>query len=247
MKDVARPWILVNGEHAPEKDGTLTLVRRYQRAVERAGGLPVVFPWLEDARLVNELLDGVDGVLLTGGDDFDTEALGLGPTHPSATPVPGTKQTLDFVLAEAALARGIPVLGICYGAQLLALAEGGTLIQDLPSERPEAQEHRGGAEHGVRIEPASKLGRLLAVPEVRVVSRHHQAIGTLAGAWEVTGRDEEGLIEAFERPDLPFAVCVQWHPELSPGTPNDRLFDGLVAAARAHRTSRTEAMEGVPR
>lgn len=235
MKDRRLPWILVNGEHGPEANGTVKLARRYQRAIERAGGLPVVLPWIDDFALLDELLEHVDGVLLTGGDDFDTEALGLGPTHPAAQPVPESKQTLDFELARRVLDRGIPTLGICYGMQLLALAEGASFIQDLRSERQGAQEHRGGVEHPVRIQSGTKLAGMVGLEPLSVVSRHHQAIDHPGDGWEITARDEEGLVEALERCDHPFAIGVQWHPELSPGTAHDHLFDGLIAAARAHR------------
>ncbi|MEX1025868.1 MAG: gamma-glutamyl-gamma-aminobutyrate hydrolase family protein [Planctomycetota bacterium] len=233
MKDTACPLILVNGEHGAERNGTLTLARRYLTAIERAGGLPLVLPWIDDIALVDRLLDRADGVLLTGGDDFDTEALGLGPVHPRATPVPASKQNLDLALARRVLARGIPVLGICYGMQLLALSSpGARFVQDLESERPAAQEHRGGVVHTVLAEPRSKLIAALGVDKVKVVSRHHQALESPGDAWTVTGRDAEGLIEAIEHRSHPFAVGVQWHPELSPSTEHDGLFRDLVRAAR---------------
>lgn len=233
MKDIRLPRILVNGEHGDEANGTVKVARRYLRAIERAGGLPIVCPWVDDDALVDSLLDLADGVLLTGGDDFETESLGLGPTHPKATPVPATKQGFDFALTRRALERGVPILGICYGMQLLALSAGAGFIQDLADERPGSQEHRGGAVHPVRIESATKLARLLSVEPLNVVSRHHQAIANCPADWRVSAVDEEGLIEAIEHLDRPYCVGVQWHPELSPGTRHDRLFDALVDEARS--------------
>src|SRR6185295_17458336 len=125
--------------------------------------------------------------------------LGLGPTHPAAQRTPAAKQDFDVLLARAALERRMPVLGVCYGMQLLALVEGGTLLQHLPDDRPGRREHRGGALHGVALAPASKLARWLGVEHLDVVSRHHQAVASAPAGWNIAARDDEGLIEAIER------------------------------------------------
>jgi hypothetical protein len=139
------------------------------------------------------------------------------------------------------LAGGVPVLGICYGMQLLGLAEGAGLHQHLPEDRPGARSTRGVV-HAVRAVAGSKLARLLEVDEVAVVSRHHQALSRVELPWRVAALDAEGLVEAIEREDHPFAVGVQWHPELAPeGSPHDRLFRGssvpppCAAGARPRR------------
>ena len=147
-----------------------------------------------------------------------------------------------MLLARAALEQRMPVLGICYGMQLLALVEGGSLHQHLPEDLPGRQDHRGGAVHGVAFSPASKLARLVGVEHLDVVSRHHQAVASVGPTWTVSARDDEGLIEAIERQDLPFALGVQWHPELAPeGTPHDRLFRGLIGAAGVAAARRMES------
>ena len=227
------PLILIDGELEVGEKTSVTLVTRYAEAVRRAGGLPLVLPPLAGPEFLDTLLDRADGVLFSGGDDFDTERLGLGPTHPAAKPVPAEKQDFDAALAERVLERGLPVLGICYGMQLLALVEGGTLLQHLPEDRPGIREHRGGVVHGVQVTPGTKLAATLGVHGADVVSRHHQAVASVGPAWTVSARDDADLIEAIERPDLPFALGVQWHPELSPeGSVQDRLFEALVEAAR---------------
>ena len=193
---------------------------------------------------VKRVLAELDGLLLSGGDDFDMERLGLGPTHPAAQRTPGSKQDFDVLLARTALERKIPVLGVCYGMQLLALVEGATLYQHLPEDRPGKREHRGGAIHGVELSPASKLARVVGVEQLDVVSRHHQAVASVGTAWTVAARDDEGLIEAIERADLPFALGVQWHPELAPeGSPHDRLFRGLIGAAGVAAARRMESVQ----
>ena len=239
-----RPLIGILGSREDAASPRMVLGVRYVDAILKAGGIPVVIPPVGGPTDIERVLDRVDGVVLPGGDDFDTARLGLGPTHPKATPVPREKQDFDLALARALIAREVPTLGICYGMQLLGLAEGGRLHQHLPEDRPESQEHSGGVVHVVRVTAGSKLGRILETPVVEVVSRHHQALSLVEAPWRVCGVDAEGLIEAIEREEHPFAVGVQWHPELSPeGSPHDRLFRGLVGAAalRGGRAGRAPA------
>ena len=230
--------ILENADEPP----MLRLRTRYVDAVLRAGGVPVVAPSVGGPADLRRLLERVDGLLLTGGDDFRTEPLGQGPTHPSAVPTLEQKQEHDLELARMALELQVPVLGICYGMQALVLSTGGSLLQHLPEDRPGCQEHSGGVEHPVELVPGTKLAGLLEVDALPVISRHHQAIQDPGPRWTVSGRDQEQLIEVVEQPDHPFAIGVQWHPELSPpGTPHDRLFRGLVAAAGAAAARATYA------
>ena len=236
-----RPLIGIVGGLEIAASPRLVLGTRYADAVLKAGGVPVAIPPVGGPGDLARLLERLDGVLVSGGDDFDTARLGLGPTHARATPVPRAKQDFDLALAHAVLAGGVPVLGICYGMQLLGLAEGAGLHQHLPEDRPGRQEHSGGVVHAVRAVAGSKLARLLEVDEVAVVSRHHQALSRVELPWRVAALDAEGLVEAIEREDHPFAVGVQWHPELAPeGSPHDRLFRGLVGAA-ALRSRRATA------
>lgn len=233
MSRVEHPLIAINGEMELGKTSTrLSLSTRYADAVLKAGGIPVGIPPVGGPSDLRRLLDNVDGVVLGGGDDLDLERIGRGPNHAAINKILPAKQDFDVELARAILARKKPVLAICFGMQLLAVVEGAPMLQHLPEDRPSAQEHRGGARHTVDVVEGTLVRRVLQVDRLEVVSRHHQAIADCPRGWRVAARDEQGLIEAIEHPDLPFALAVQWHPEQADeGSVNDRLFRALIGAA----------------
>jgi putative glutamine amidotransferase len=239
---VERPLILINGSFEATERPALKLYTRYAERIAEAGGLGLALPPLTDPAHLTAALERADGVLLTGGDDFHTEPLGLGPTHPAAVRTPLAKQDFDLALARQALALGLPVLGICYGMQCLGIVAGAGLLQHVPEQWPGATEHRDSAQHPVSILPESKLRAATGVERLDVVSRHHQALVDVPSPWVVVGRDPDGLVEAIEHPDCAFAVGVQRHPEQSAGDgPHGALFAAVVAAARAFGASRTAA------
>lgn len=246
MVVVERPLIGVNGLLVAGESPKLQLATRYANAVLKAGGIPVALTPIGGPSDVERLLERLDGLVLSGGDDFDTQRLGLGPTHPAAVLVPAEKQDWDFVLARAALARGTPVLGICYGMQLLGLAEGARLFQHLPDDRPGGQVHSGNVLHAALLASGTKLARLYGETRVEVVSRHHQALASVGRDWIVSARDTEGLIEGIEHARHPFAIGVQWHPELAAeGSVHDRLLRGLVGAAAIAATNKAVGNKSV--
>jgi putative glutamine amidotransferase len=171
MAGEEHPLIAVHGQLVADETPFLKLATAYTNALLRAGAIPVVVPAEAEPADLERLCARVDGIVLSGGDDFDTERLGLGPTHPAATPVPPEKQDLDMVLVRIAIERQIPVLGICYGMQLMALSEGGTLFQHLPEDRPGSQDHTGGRKHAIRVEGNTKLARALGVEQLDTISR----------------------------------------------------------------------------
>jgi putative glutamine amidotransferase len=184
---------------------------RYPQAVEGAGGTPVLLPLQSDAAT---LADRLDGLLIPGGGDFAPER-----SYPAAVEfdlVAPEQLDFDRRLLARALERGIPVLGICYGMQLIAVHHGGRLIYDLPTERPDAGPHRlaePAGLHGLRVEPRTRLAELLGAEGSAVNSRHHQAVAEPGAGLLVGARAPDGVIEAIERAEGPFCVGVQWHPE----------------------------------
>ena len=242
-----RPFIAIVGQYVEEPRREVRLPLSYTAAVEKAGGWPFVVPFPSSGTLdaaAAALVQRADGLLFSGGADFDTARIGLGPTHPAARPVPTPKQDFDFALVRAALAVRLPMLGICYGMQLLGLAGGGTLLQHLPEDRPGCQPHADRCRHAVVLESGSRLWQLAGTTSLEGVSHHHQALGSVGPGWRATAHDHEGLIEGIEHASG-FALGVQWHPELSVEPGHARIFEGLVAAARdrAQRNAAQPARE----
>ncbi len=200
----------------------------YAVAVVENGGLPVYLP-VESG---TELASRIDGLLLPGGGDFAPER--AYPAGVDFDLAPDDLVAFDRALLDAALERDIPVFGICYGMQLLALRFGGALHHDLPTDRPDAAAHSlpaPGDRHPLELDPGSRLADLLGDADGGVNSRHHQAVSD-PGALRVSARAPDGLIEAVER-DGTFCLGVQWHPEGMPAAHRDRLFGPFVAACTA--------------
>ncbi|MEO1007020.1 MAG: gamma-glutamyl-gamma-aminobutyrate hydrolase family protein [Planctomycetota bacterium] len=211
----ARPVIAIAGD-VDRAPGTPPMPRAacrlgYVDAVAAAGGLPLVVP--PRAELLGDVLGLADGVLLIGGDDPRTEPFGV-PTDPRVTPVDPLRQAFDVaLLGELGSRPELPVLGVCYGMQMMALIAGGRLDQHLPDTLGAAADVHWGGEHA--IEPVGNAPAWLreAAGE-RPCSRHRQAM-TDAGALDVIGVAPDGVIEAVRDASRTFFVGVQWHPERS--------------------------------
>lgn len=207
----------------------LYLDEKYPRAVERAGGLPCLLPMQRD---VDALVARIDALLIPGGDDFL-------PDTPYAEAVefdPASREQIDFdrALLAAALDRGLPILGICYGAQLIALHHAGRLHHHLPLDLPDSDPHRlpeEGGRHPILVEPGTRLATLLGAAPIDVNSLHHQAIAEAGRGLRVGARAPDGVVEAIESSDASFVVGVQWHPERLDGPAGDGLIRAFVRAA----------------
>jgi putative glutamine amidotransferase len=211
----------------------------YVRSVLAAGGVPIMLSPLMGPSYAARALDGVDGLVLTGGEDMDPAWYHADP-HPRTNPPSRERDLFELGLFAAARQREVPILGICRGIQVVNVALGGTLWQDLPSERPGAVDHypeaaRSERTHLVRLQPGSLTASALGGNEVRVNSFHHQAVRDLAPKLVATGWTEDGLIEAVESlPGQPWLLAVQWHPEEMHNevrSPDRGLFRALVERA----------------
>lgn len=213
----------------------------YVNAVVTAGGLPVVIPPQgQEVEEIDVLLEGIDGLLLIGGRDLDP-GLYDGEAHPRTDRVDELSRIRDSferLVLDTALAAELPTLGICRGVQLLNVALGGDLVQDL-GEAGEAGGHQRDkgvfAAHLVNAQPESVTAAVLGVAPVEVSSYHHQGIGRVAPSLQVAARSADGMVEALEDRDRQFCVGVLWHPEERVPGDGLALFSALVKAA-AERT-----------
>ncbi len=207
----------------------VVLHRAYVEALESSGAAVVIIPPVFDEPSIDAIVERLDGVVIAGGADVNPADYGHEPHETTDRPRLDRDRT-EKRLYLAARDQAIPVLGICRGMQVMAVAAGGSLVQDLPSagygvvhrDKPGTFQ-----EHGARFADGSLVSRLLGTTETRVNSSHHQAVAD-AGSLTVTGWAEDGTIETLEDTDAAWVLGVQWHPEMSD---DRRLFAGLVEAA----------------
>jgi len=214
------------------------LDRNYVDAVQAAGGIALMLPPDAEAD-PDEILDVLDGLVLAGGADIDPATYGAEP-HAMTSGMRPERDAFEIALAARALERDIPFLGICRGMQVMNVARGGTLVQDVP-ERVGHDEHRrvrgtfDGADHDVRLRPGSVAARAAGEEHHAAKSHHHQGVEGIGEGLEVTGwAVVDELPEALEDTERRFALGVQWHPEADE---TSRLIAALVAEASARRAA----------
>lgn len=214
--------------YGPWKERAAMVPADYLHAVARAGGIPVVLSPTAGAALA--LTARIDALMLTGGADLDP-ALFAAVHHPETQKPDAERDRFEFELLDAAARRGLPVLAICRGIQVVNVWRGGTLHQHLPDVGA-SPDHLGepGAygRHRVRLDQGSRLGGILGRPEAEVPTHHHQAVDRIGAGLVPCAWTEDGTVEGLEDPDAPFLVAVQWHPEAGD---DPVLFESLVAAA----------------
>jgi putative glutamine amidotransferase len=226
-----------------ERQACWLMGHSYVEELRKVGGVPWLIPLVpHDPDTLAAIFDRLDGVFVTGGVDVDPSRYGE-----TKSPLCGTtdadRDAVEIALLKHALDRGLPVLAVCRGLQILNVACGGTLYQDVAAQVPAALKHdyfptpaqpsRKYLAHDVAVKPGSRLGRILGEAVVPVNSMHHQAVKDLAPSLAATAHAPDGIVEALEGTGDQFLVAVQWHPEeltdTSPGMA--RLFTEFAAAA----------------
>lgn len=214
--------------------------KTYVHAIERAGGVPLLLPPMDLAESRAAALSALDGLLLTGGGDLDPAYYGE-EMLPQCNEPERERDEAEFAFTQDALAERMPILGVCRGMQLLNVTRGGNLIQDLATQRPETARHdqldhpRTFRAHSMDINPSSRLGEILGLSQAMVNSLHHQAVDRPGEGVEIVAWSEDGVAEALELRDYPFALAVQYHPEelvTDDDEASVRLFRAFVEACR---------------
>lgn len=210
----------------------------YVRALTAAGCAPVLIPILDDEDRLRAIYDRLHGIVFPGGADVAPQEYGEAPID-NLNIIEAPRDRTELTLARWAFADDLPTLGICRGQQLLNVALGGTLYQDLRYQGVTTVEHsdadgraRNALLHRVRLDPGSRLAQLIDETSIEVNSLHHQAVKSVAPRLKVTGTSDDGVIESLESDDRRFLIAVQWHPEEIDDLPwVQRLFAGFANAA----------------
>lgn len=218
------------------------LSKAYVRAVSQSGAVPLLLPVTAAPRHWRAYLEMVDGLVFSGGGDVDAFCYGQ-EAIPAQGQVQPERDSMEIYLARRALADGLPVLGICRGAQVLNISAGGTLYQDLQGVAALQHNQRAPCSypiHTVLVRRPSLLHHLVGQERIRVNSFHHQAIHLTGVGLHVSAEASDGVIEAVEAAGHPFALGVQWHPEWQPGrqSASAKIFTALKEAAGKSRKRR---------
>lgn len=218
----------------------LGMSRSYVNALLKAGAAPLLIPHIADKDVLRALYERLDGLLLPGGGDINPVHYGES-RHKNCGEPSAERDDTELALARWAMEGDMPVLAICRGIQVLNVALGGNLVQDIQAQIPGAERHdwypnhpRDRLSHTVAIGPDTRLAQIAGTTLLPVNSLHHQSVKDVASGLVATGRSPDEIIEAVEAEDHPFAIGVQWHPEELAGgdAPAQRLFDAFVEASK---------------
>lgn len=236
---MARPIIGITLDSEPaggwSKMPWYAVRQNYCDAISRAGGLPLALP--HEPELAEEYLGRIDGLLITGGAfDVDPSLFGASTRHETVK-TKDRRTAFEYAITKGAVEADKPLLGICGGQQLLNVVLGGTLIQHIPDEIPNALPHeqpnpRTEPGHLVAVAAGTLLHRVVSTAELPVNSAHHQAAKDVGPGVIISARAPDGVIEAIEDPRRRFCLGVEWHPEYSISPGDDRIFDAFIRAAR---------------
>ena len=224
-----------NQDHLP----AFAVNEPYARSISTAGGIPILIPLDLSESDLGALLDRVDGIVFTGGYDIDPHKYG-GQPHPKVMHIDQARDETEIHLVKIMAERGMPILGICRGLQVINVAMGGSLYEDLPQQFSGSIQHdhhdkpRDHLAHPVWVESGNRLAQILSQEEVRVNSLHHQGIRKLGNLLRPTAYSADGLVEAVELTGSQFSLAVQWHPEeLQAHQAQRLLFQAFVQSCQA--------------
>jgi microsomal dipeptidase-like Zn-dependent dipeptidase/gamma-glutamyl-gamma-aminobutyrate hydrolase PuuD len=228
------------------KDGLSCISGAYVNAIAKAGGTPVLIPLTTDFSVLDKILSQIDGLILTGGGDVYAPLYNE-ELHPSVESYDLERDLYDIQLVGKAAEKQIPILGICRGHQVINVAFGGNLIQDIPSQTPDSKINHNQPEdgeigtHSVTIKSGSTLHRIIKKETISVNSFHHQAIKTIAPGFEIVAQSEDGIIEAIEPKNGKSILGVQWHPERMVAADNGTMlaiFKQIIGDAELYRMAK---------
>ena len=242
VKRIRAPLVGISCETIPRKkdfsDYNLLCDHRYAAAVNNAGGHPLLLPIAHRKRVLQRYLEGIDGLVIVGGDDVDPRLYGEEPRRGTHIIYP-KRTAFESWLYQTGKTRGLPIFGICYGMQLINVLEGGSLYQSLkPRLGAPRIDHRGRRrrKHAVQVIQGTQLASITGIHQLTVATQHHQAVRDLAPGWIPSAVADDGVIEAIENPTAPQVIAVQWHPERLPcSTGTRKLFKAFVNACRTYR------------
>lgn len=226
-----RPCIGITGDFAAGEGSEKFILRsEYFDVIFKTGGVPILLPPFADDETLKAQFSCVNALFITGGGDISSARYGQ-PQHPACTLVHPRREAHDFQCVRHALDLRIPILGVCYGMQVINVALGGTLIQDIPS--PSLRRRPGErTAHSVSITPDTRLSRIVKATRIDVNSTHHQAVGQLGKDLVIASRSDDNIIEAIEGTGDEFLLGVQWHPERLMDSPDQRaIFQSFIEAA----------------
>lgn len=243
-----KPLIGLTATRMPNPSGqpAFGINQPYMSAVTNAGGLPILIPVDLSNDDLDVLLPRLDGILFTGGYDLDPRLYGNQP-HPKVEGIDANRDRVEIHLAQAVVQSHKPFFGICRGIQVINIALGGSLYEDLLEQFPGSLQHdqhklpRNFLSHTVNIEPGSSLADILGTGLTQVNSLHHQGVHRPGNGLQLTATAPDGLVEAFELTGYSFGLAVQWHPEELQGHPAmGKLFQAFIQASEAANSKRTK-------